>query len=136
MALDRGTLARVDRRVLVELDHSSGVQAVKVPVSDAVWSTWRRYSEALGLTMGQAIAGLIGHELATVVDEAPDRVFDLQSELEDRAIGARGSGRSARRPRARTSRTTDPTAESRESAEGSGNPAPGELGFALWCCQS
>jgi len=85
VALDRGTLARVDRRVLVELDHSSGVQAVKVPVSDAVWSTWRRYSEALGLTMGQAIAGLIGHELATVVDEAPDRVFDLQSELEDRA---------------------------------------------------
>ena len=85
MALDRGTLARVDRRVFVELDHSGGVQAVKVPVSDAVWSTWRRYCEALGLTMGQAIAVLIGHELVTVVDEAPDRLFDLQSALEDRA---------------------------------------------------
>jgi uncharacterized protein YecA (UPF0149 family) len=83
VALDRGILARVDRRVFVELDHSAGVQAVKVPVSDAVWSTWRRYCEALGLTMGQAIADLIGHELATVVDEAPERVFDLQSALED-----------------------------------------------------
>lgn len=85
MALDRGILARVDRRVFVELDHSAGVQAVKVPVSDAVWSTWRRYCEALELTMGQAIADLIGHELATVVGETPDRVFDLQSALEDRA---------------------------------------------------
>lgn len=85
MALDRGTLARVDRRVFVELDHSGGMQAVKVPVSDAVWSTWRRYCEALGLTMGQAIAALIGHELATVVDEAPESVFDLESALEDRA---------------------------------------------------
>lgn len=85
MALDRGTLARVDRRVFVELDHSAGVQAVKVPVSDAVWSTWRRYCEALGLTMGQAIAVLVGHELATVVGEEPDRVFELQSSLEDRA---------------------------------------------------
>ena len=85
VALNRGTLARVDRRVFVELDHSAGVQAVKVPVSDAVWPTWRRYSEALGLTMGQAIAVLVGHELATVVGEVPDRVFDLQSSLEDRA---------------------------------------------------
>lgn len=83
--LDRGILARVDRRVFVELDHSAGVQAVKVPVSDAVWSTWRRYCEALDLTMGQAVAVLVGHELATVVDEAPDRVFDLQSAMEDRA---------------------------------------------------
>lgn len=83
MTLDRGILARIDRRVFAELDHSAGVQAVKVPVSDAVWSTWRRYSEALGLTMGQAIAVLIGHELATVVHDAPDRVFDLQSALEE-----------------------------------------------------
>ena len=85
MALDRGTLARVDRRVFVELDHSGGVQAVKVPVSDAVWSTWRRYCEVLGLTMGQAIAVLIGHELASVVGETPNRVFDLQWALEERA---------------------------------------------------
>ena len=35
MSLDRGTLAKIDRRVLSELDHGEGVQLVKVPVSEA-----------------------------------------------------------------------------------------------------
>jgi preprotein translocase subunit SecA len=39
----------------------------------------------LDLTMGQAIADLIGHELATIVGETPTRVFNLQSAVEDRA---------------------------------------------------
>jgi hypothetical protein len=67
MALDRGRLAKIDRRVFAELDHADGVQAVKVPVSDAVWSTWRRYCEAMGLSMGDGVAGLILDELETVV---------------------------------------------------------------------
>ncbi|MEX0796559.1 MAG: SEC-C domain-containing protein [Acidimicrobiia bacterium] len=94
MALDRGTLARIDRRVLVELDHSDGVQVVKVPMSDAVWSTWRRYCDALGLTMGQAVAALISHELATIVDEALEDVFDLQRASQERAdrLNARERG--------------------------------------------
>jgi uncharacterized protein YecA (UPF0149 family) len=61
------------------------MQAVKMPVSDAVWSTWRRYCEVLGVTMGQAIAVQIGYELATVVDETPESVFELLSALKDRA---------------------------------------------------
>jgi hypothetical protein len=85
MALDRGTLAKIDRRVFTELDHSDGVQVVKVPVSDAVWSTWRRCCDALGLTMGQAVAGLLSHELATVVDDVPKSVFDLQRASKERA---------------------------------------------------
>jgi hypothetical protein len=86
MALDRGLLARIDRRVFVELNHSDGSQVVKVPVSDAVWSTWRRYCDALGVTMGQAVAVLIGHELATVVNEAHrDGSFDLQAASQERA---------------------------------------------------
>ena len=72
MALDRGTLTRIDRRILAELAHTGGVQAVKVPVSDAVWSTWRRYSEAIGLSMGEGVAGLIAHELETVVGDGDD----------------------------------------------------------------
>lgn len=84
MPLERGTLARIDRRVFVELDHSDGVQVVKVPVSDAVWSTWRRYCDALGLTMGQAVAALIGHELATIVDEAREDVFGFQRTSQER----------------------------------------------------
>lgn len=66
MALDRGTLAKVDRRVFAELDHTHGVQVAKVPVPDAVWSTWRRYCQAIGLTMGEGLAALIAHELETV----------------------------------------------------------------------
>jgi hypothetical protein len=73
MALDRGTLARIDRRVFTESDHSQSMQSVKMPVSDAAWSTWRRYGDALALTMGQAVAGYISHELATVVGDAMPR---------------------------------------------------------------
>lgn len=53
MALDRGTLAKIDRRVFAELGHNVAIQTVKVPLSDAMWSTWRRYCEAIGLTMGR-----------------------------------------------------------------------------------
>lgn len=69
MTLDRGTLAKVDRRILSELDHEEAVQLVKVPVSDAVWSTWRRYCEAAEMTMGRGLAILVHHELASVVEE-------------------------------------------------------------------
>ncbi len=72
MDLDRGTLTRIDRRVFAELNHTGGVQAVKVPVSDAMWSTWRRYCEAIGLSMGEGVAELIAHELETVVSDGGD----------------------------------------------------------------
>ena len=67
MALDRGRLAKIDRKVFAELDHAASVQAVKVPVSDAVWSTWRRYCDAMALSMGEGVAGLILDELETVI---------------------------------------------------------------------
>lgn len=69
MALDRGKLATIDRRLLAELDHGDGPQMVKVPLSDAAWSTWRRYCDVLGLTMGEGIAVLIDGDLAAVVDD-------------------------------------------------------------------
>ena len=72
MTLDRGTLTKIDRRIFAELDHGHGVQLVKVRLSDAMWSTWKRYCEAIGLTMGEAVAGLIDHELRTVVGEADE----------------------------------------------------------------
>jgi hypothetical protein len=70
MAVDRGTLAKIDRRVFAELGHTVATQAVKVPMSDAMWSTWRRYCDAIGLTMGEGVAGLIDHELRTITAEA------------------------------------------------------------------
>ena len=87
MALDRGTLAKIDRRIFAEFDHAGGVQLVKVPVSDAAWSTWRRYCEAIELTMGEGVAGLITHELRTVVAEVGEGnpVFAERAEWEAEA---------------------------------------------------
>ena len=91
MALDRGTLAKIDRAVFAELDHAEVTQAVKVPLSDAVWSTWRRYCEALALSMGDGVGGLIIHELRTVVAEAfdGDAVFAERAERQAQAREAR-----------------------------------------------
>jgi preprotein translocase subunit SecA len=77
MSLDRCTLAKIDRKVFAELGHTVATQTVKVPLSDAMWSTWRRYCEAIGLTMGEGVAGLIDYELRTVVDEAADEGFPV-----------------------------------------------------------
>lgn len=90
MVLDRGILSRIDRRVFAELDHAGGVQAVKVPVSDAMWSTWRRYCAAIGLSMGEGVAGLIGHELETVVG-AGDDAGDVFAEQITRQVEERAS---------------------------------------------
>ncbi len=82
MTLDRQTLAKIDKRILTQLDHGEGVQLVKVPVSEAVWSTWRRYCEAVGIPMGRALAVLLHRELSSVVDEDLERGAEL---LADRA---------------------------------------------------
>ena len=95
MALDRGTLSRIDRRVFAELAHTAGVQAVKVPVSDAVWSVWRRYCEAIGLSMGEGVAGLIAHELETVVGDEGD-VSDVFAAQVVRQVGERAPRLDAR----------------------------------------
>ena len=85
MALNRGTLSRIDRRVFAVLAHTGGVQAVKVPVSAAVWSTWRRYCEAIGVSMGAGVAGLIAHELETAVGDGDD-AGDLLAEQVARQV--------------------------------------------------
>jgi hypothetical protein len=63
--LDRGTLARLDRRLLAGLGSDEQFQMVRVPVTPAKWSTWKRYCDAAGISMGRAIAALIDHELAS-----------------------------------------------------------------------
>jgi hypothetical protein len=95
MTLNRGTLSRIDRRVFAELVHTGGVQAVKVPVSDAAWSTWRRYCEAIGVSMGEGVAGLIAHELETVVGDEDD-TRDVFAEQVARRVGERASRLDAR----------------------------------------
>ncbi len=87
MDLDRGTLARIDRGVLSGLDHDERYQMVRVPVSVAVWSTWKRYCGALGISMGRAIVALVEHELRSVVDqrgEQPVFLAELVSRFNER----------------------------------------------------
>lgn len=89
MGLSRGQLSKIDGRLRGELDHADGVQLVKVPVSDAVWATWKRYCDLVGLTMGQGIAALLQTELATVVEQdlegMQSRLETRQAELDKRA---------------------------------------------------
>lgn len=69
MDLERGMLARLDRRLLAGLDREERFQMVRVPVTPATWSTWKRYCDIAGVSMGRAISALVDHELAAVVDE-------------------------------------------------------------------
>lgn len=66
MDLDRGTLARIDRRLLAGLDQDEMFRMVRVPVTEAKWSTWKRYCDAAGISMGRAILALIERELVSI----------------------------------------------------------------------
>ena len=83
--LDSGRLAKIDQRVFAELDRGDGVQVVKVRVSAAVWSTWRRYCEATGVSMGGGVARLIIGELETVVDGVGTTAAELADQIAEKA---------------------------------------------------
>lgn len=94
MDLDRGTLAKIDRRVLSGLGRDESYRMVRVPVSEAPWSAWKRSCTALGISMGRAIIALVEHELRAVVDEAggqPVFLAQLEHRLDQRqsALDAR-----------------------------------------------
>jgi hypothetical protein len=86
MALDRGSLAKIDRKVFAELGHTVATQTVRVPLSDAMWSTWRRYCQAIGVTMGEGIAGLVDYELGALVSEDEPQGAVFAPELERRLV--------------------------------------------------
>ena len=89
MDLDRGALARIDRRILSGLDRDEAYRMVGVPVAGAVWSTWRRYCDGAGISMGRAITALIEHELGTVVGQDDGSEFGAEME---RRVAARTRG--------------------------------------------
>ena len=70
------------RRLLAELDGEESWQVVKVPISDASWSTWKRYCDVVGLSMGRAIAALIDSELSSVVDDEVESGSAVMAERE------------------------------------------------------
>lgn len=80
-ALDRGTLARIDRKVVSGLSHDETWQMVRIPAAEAMWLAWKRYCDSLGLSMGRGIATLIQHELRSVVDDS-DQATSFLAERE------------------------------------------------------
>lgn len=68
MDLDRGELARIDRKLLSGLGRDETYRMVRVPVTPAKWATWKRYCDSAGISMGRAIGALIDRELASVVE--------------------------------------------------------------------
>ncbi len=91
MDLDRGTLARLDRRLLAHLDRDERFQMVRVPVTPAKWSTWRRYCDTAGISMGRAVAALIDHELTSVFSDSTEHAVSVFEENAQRQLVERES---------------------------------------------
>jgi hypothetical protein len=69
MDLDKGTLARIDRKLLARLDGGEAYRTLRVPATGAKWSTWERYCDSVEISMGRAVAALIDRELLSVFGE-------------------------------------------------------------------
>ena len=97
MSLNRGTLAKIDAKLRSEMEHDEEIHLVKVPVSEAVWSTWRRYCDLASISMGRALAILLHNELASIaeedLDELEERIRDREGEIETRATKLKAAER-------------------------------------------
>ena len=96
MELDRGTLARVDRKLLAGLKQEETFVMVRVPVTGAKWSTWKRYCDAAGISMGRAIVSLINRELVGVFGESTGDQIPVFEERARGELMAREGGLAAR----------------------------------------
>lgn len=89
MDLTRQTLANIDRRLLAELTDEEGSQPSRLPISPALWSTWNRYCDVVGIPMGRAIVAMIKMELASVVEEELEHesavIAERKRQLDERA---------------------------------------------------
>lgn len=84
MDIERGSLASLDRKLLAGLGHDKRFQMVRVPVSAAMWSTWKRYCELVGVSMGRAIAEMIDTELAAVAGTSVEGTVSRLEQAEQR----------------------------------------------------
>jgi hypothetical protein len=85
MDLDRGVLARIDRKLLAGLGQNETYRMVRVPVTASKWSTWKRYCDSVGISMGRAVAAMIDRELVAVFGDSagdPSPLFAEQAEEE------------------------------------------------------
>jgi hypothetical protein len=86
MDLDRRRLAKIDRKILAGLGHDERYRMVRVPVSEAMWSMWRRYCRAVGVSMGRAIVELIANELGAAADPDSDGRTAYAAEMQRRFV--------------------------------------------------
>ncbi len=63
MDMDGGILARIDRKLLAGLCGDEALRTLRVPATAAKWSTWKRYCDSAGISMGRTVAMLIDREL-------------------------------------------------------------------------
>jgi hypothetical protein len=80
MELERGVLTRIDRKLLAGLGQDESYRMVRVPVTEAKWSTWKRYCESAGISMGRAIVALIDRELVSVFGDQPGDLLAVFAE--------------------------------------------------------
>jgi uncharacterized protein YecA (UPF0149 family) len=72
------------------LDQEKGEWMAKVPISGATKAVWQRYCQAVGVRMGEGVALLMLHELASIVDEEDvetlaDRLIAREAEMNAKA---------------------------------------------------
>ncbi len=137
MDMDRGVLARIDRKLLAGLGDDEALRTVRVPATAAKWSTWKRYCDSVGISMGRAVAALIDRELLSVfgehaADESPVLAQQATEELENREAGIEArehnvdTDETLMRERSEGLRRWEDELEAREQrAEAMSNLAPG-----------
>ena len=62
-------MARLGRKLLAGLGQDETFHMVRVPVTAAKWSTWKRHCDSAGISMGRAVVTLIDRELARVLGD-------------------------------------------------------------------
>lgn len=85
MGIDRGILSRIDRKLLAGLDTDEEWRVARLPISEALWSAWKQYCSALGISMGRGLATLIERELEAVL--GTEVGVDLLSRIETQLRG-------------------------------------------------
>lgn len=89
MTLSRQVLRKIDDALRAELDQEKGEWMAKVPISGATKVVWQRYCQAVGVGMGEGVALLMLHELASVAGEdaeaLADRLHTREAEMKARA---------------------------------------------------
>ncbi|MGF1616861.1 MAG: SEC-C metal-binding domain-containing protein [Acidimicrobiia bacterium] len=96
MDLDRAKLGRIDRRLMAGLDQDETFRMGGVPVTEAQWSTWKRYCGAAGISMGRAITTLIERELVSILRESTGKGPPVLAERAEEQLTARAAQLAAR----------------------------------------